>query len=197
MADTNGMPPQRDLQTAPAGGSGNGMVFNSLQRMDVKRDPLSTGIAVVLHALLIGVIAYYVLHHVITMVQKPATVVTLNAPPPPPLKIPPKAQLMGGGGGQKGPTPVSKGNPPKFDPVQLNPPKAPPTVAPKINIPVTVDVQKDLKMAKVDVPNMGMPNSPLVGTSLGATAMEPASAPAQAAVWVPDQGAIRAAAYAG
>ena len=74
---------------------------------------------------------------------------------------------MGGGGGQAGPTPVSKGNPPKFAPEQLNPPKAPPMEEPKIKIDPTVDVDPSLKMAHVDLSNMGLPNSPNIGTSLG------------------------------
>ena len=124
-------------------------VFGSLYKMDVKRDPTSTGIAIALHAVIIGLIAWFVAHqvHLITAPTPPA--ITLVEPPPhPPLKAPPKAVQMGGGGGQKGPTPVTKGNPPKFAPVQLNPPKAPPLEQPKINVPVTINVQTDLKMAK-------------------------------------------------
>ena len=142
-------------------------VFGSLYKMDVKRDPTSTGIAIALHAVIIGLIAWFVAHqvHLITAPTPPA--ITLVEPPPPPLKAPPKAVQMGGGGGQKGPTPVTKGNPPKFAPVQLNPPKAPPLEQPKINVPVTINVQTDLKMAKSNVPQIGMPNSPLVGMSMG------------------------------
>ena len=75
---------------------------------------------------------------------------------------------MGGGGGQKGPIPVSKGHLPKFADRQITPPKAPPMEAPKIRMPEpTIEVQKDLKMADSNLPNLGMPNSPLVGTSMG------------------------------
>jgi protein TonB len=137
-----------------------------VDRMAVKRDPISTGIAVVVHVIVIFLIFYLVAHQVV-IAHKAATTITLTDPPPPPPKMPPKLAAMGGGGGQKGPSPVTKGNPPKFAPEQLNPPKAPPTIAPKINVPVTVDVQPDIKMAKSDVPNFGMPNSPLVGMSMG------------------------------
>jgi protein TonB len=75
---------------------------------------------------------------------------------------------MGGGGGQKGPTPVTKGQLPKFADTQITPPKAPPLEQPKIKMPdPTIEVQKDLKMANNNMPNMGMPNSPLIGTSMG------------------------------
>jgi protein TonB len=75
--------------------------------------------------------------------------------------------MMGGGGGQKGPTPVTKGNPPKFAPVQIVPPKAPPLEEAKIKVDPTINVQTDLKMAKSNVNQIGMPNSPLVGMSMG------------------------------
>lgn len=138
-----------------------------VDRMAVKRDPISTAIAVGLHILVIAIVAYVVGRHVGLIAPPKAATITLLDPPPPPPKTPPKAALIGGGGGQKGPTPVSKGNPPKFAPDKINPPKAPPLEEPKIKIESTIDVQKDLKMAKVDVPNFGVPNSPLVGTSLG------------------------------
>jgi protein TonB len=75
---------------------------------------------------------------------------------------------MGGGGGQKGPTPVTKGQLPKFADTQITPPKAPPMEEPKIKMPdPTIEVQKDLKMANNNMPNLGMPSSSLIGTSMG------------------------------
>ena len=62
---------------------------------------------------------------------------------------------------------MSKGNPPKFAAEQLNPPKAPPLDQPKISVPVTVDVDPNLRMAKTDLTSLGTPNAPLVSTSLG------------------------------
>ncbi len=58
-----------------------------------------------------------------------------------PPKAPPKAEAMGGGGGQRGPTPVTKGTPPKFADQQIVPPKAPPMEEPKIKIQPTIEVQ--------------------------------------------------------
>ena len=66
------------------------------------------------------------------------------APPPP---IAPKLEQIGGGGGQHDLAPVSKGRLPDFAQKQLVPPKAPPTVAPKLAIVPTVVVQKDLNLA--------------------------------------------------
>lgn len=138
-----------------------------VDRMAVKRDPVSTALAVVVHVALILLIAFFVARKVGIIATKPSPVVTLLEPPPPPPKALPKPVTMGGGGGQKSPTPVTKGNPPKFAAQQLNPPKIAPLDPPKINVPVTVDVQQDLKMAKSNVPQFGMPNSPLVGMSMG------------------------------
>ena len=80
----------------------------------------------------------------------------------------PLKDTMGGGGGQRGATAVSKGQLPKFAETQITPPKAPPLEAPKIKMPdATIEVQKDLKMANNNMPNLGMPNSPLIGNSMG------------------------------
>ena len=143
-------------------------VFASLQKMEVKRDPKSAAVSLVINIALIALFLWIAAVKA-KVIPPPVTPVNISLvePPPPPLKLPPKAVAMGGGGGQKGPTPVTRGNPPKFDPVQLNPPKAPPLEQPKINVPVTVNVQPDLKMAHIDSPNIGMPNSPLVGMSMG------------------------------
>jgi protein TonB len=63
---------------------------------------------------------------------------------------------------------VTKGQLPKFADTQITPPKAPPMEQPKIRMPdPTIEVQKDLKMANNNMPNLGMPNSPLLGNSMG------------------------------
>ena len=73
---------------------------------------------------------------------------------------------MGGGGGQRGPTPVTKGTPPKFAEHQIVPPAPPPLQQPKIAIEPTIEVQKDVKMAS-SIPQLGVANSPIVGMSMG------------------------------
>ncbi len=165
--ETRTPPPSRPSATAPVAASApERSVFASMDRMQVKRDPKSTAIAIGIHAVLIGLIAYFVATKTGIITAPKTEAINIIAPPPPPPKAPPKAVVMGGGGGQKS-TPVAKGNPPKFSPEQLNPPKAPPTVAPKINVPVTVDVDPNLKMATTNLPNIGLANSPLVGVGLG------------------------------
>jgi protein TonB len=138
-----------------------------VDRMAVKRDPVSAIISTVINVAVVAFVLWFAARQTgIIAPPKAAPVIALVEPPPPPPITPPKAVTMGGGGGQKGPTPVSKGNPPKFSPQQLNPPKIAVEDA-KLHPPVTINVQPDLKMAKTDLPNFGMPNSPNVGTSLG------------------------------
>ena len=163
-------PPVREtpapVKAQAAGTTGDRSVFASLDRMQVKRDPKSTAIAIGIHALLIALIAYFIATKTNLITPVKPVEITLIAPPPPPPKAPPKAVVMGGGGGQKSEAPVAKGHIPPPAIMPLNPPKAPPTVAPKINIPVTVDIDPKLKMDS-SLPNIGNPNSPLVGIGLG------------------------------
>ncbi len=134
-----------------------------VDRMQVKRDPTSTAVAVVLHGLIILLIAFLIAKKVkFAAPTKTVAVTELTAPPP----APPKANTMGGGGGQRGPTPVTKGTPPKFVEHQIVPPKAPPLVEPKIKINPTLEVQPDVKMAS-SIPQIGVANSPIVGMSMG------------------------------
>jgi protein TonB len=135
-----------------------------VDRMATKQNPAATGSAIVIYAIMILLIGWLFKQKVASMVQlKQTQIVELDAPPP---KAPPKAVSMGGGGGQRGPTPVTKGTPPKFDEQQIVPPKAPPLEKPKIAVDPTIDVQKDLKMAS-SIPQIGVANSPLVGMSMG------------------------------
>jgi protein TonB len=134
-----------------------------VDRMKVKRDPVSTAVAVVIHGLIILLIAFLLAKKIaFTAPVKTVTVTDLTIPPMAPMK----AQAMGGGGGQRGPTPVTKGTPPKFADQQIVPPKAPPLEDPKIKIQPTIEVQQDVKMAS-SIPQIGVANSPLVGMSMG------------------------------
>ncbi len=136
-----------------------------VDRMATKQDPRATAASVVIYGLLILLFAWLVKQHIQFAAPTKTTLVTEIAPPP---IAPVKPTTMGGGGGQKGPTPVTKGQLPKFADTQITPPKAPPLEQPKIKMPdPTIEVQKDLKMANNNMPNMGMPNSPLIGTSMG------------------------------
>ena len=138
-----------------------------VDRMAFKRSPTSTAVAVVIHAVVIGLIAWLLYKGVKMAAPQIAHVVTPIDLPVTPPKAPPKAAAMGGGGGQRGPTPVTRGTPPKFAEQQIVPPNKPPLQEPKIKIQPTIEVQKDVKMAS-SIPQVGVPNSPVVGPpSLG------------------------------
>jgi protein TonB len=134
-----------------------------VDRMAVKQNPKALAASVAFYALLILFIAWLLHKNVHFSAPVKAILLTdLSVPPP----APPKANAMGGGGGQRGPTPVTKGTPPKFADQQIVPPKAPPMVDPKIKIEPTIEVQKDVKMAS-SLPQIGVANSPIIGMSMG------------------------------
>jgi len=142
----------------------NLLMFSSLDRTAGRRmSPQSVGVAVLLNVAALLLMMVQVKTHVLTTAPVSMAMIDDLIPPP----APPKLQAMGGGGGHPDSAPVSKGNPPKFATEQLNPPKAPPLEEPKIKIESTMDVDPNLKMAKTDMLNLGMPNSPNVGASLG------------------------------
>ena len=145
----------------------NVLVFGAIGKtggMGMSRRSLTTAAVLNIAAMLA---VFYVAARKVGIITRPnLAIISLVDPAPVPPPAPPKLLTAGGGGGQAGPTPVIKGNPPKFAPLALNPPKAPVADA-KLTPPVTVDVDPNMKMAKSDVPNFGMPNSPLVGMSMG------------------------------
>jgi protein TonB len=134
-----------------------------VDRMKTRQNPLATGSAVAIYALLILLIAWLLHKKIQFAAPVKAMVVTDLAIPP---QAPAKAAAMGGGGGQRGPTPVTKGTPPKFADTQIVPPNKPPLIEPKIHIEPTIEVQQDVKMAS-SIPQIGIASSPLVGMSMG------------------------------
>jgi len=130
-------------------------------RMATKMSKQAIAYSIVFYSLLILLIALLIRNHV-QLAAKPQVAITITAPPIPP-PIPPKAEQIGGGGGQHDLAPVTQGHLPKFAQEQIVPPKAPPTIPPKLAVDPTVVVQKDLKMADNNLPNLGLPTSSAVG----------------------------------
>ena len=126
-------------------------------RMATRMSPQSLGLSITFYALLILLIAVLLKNHVHLGPPVKQTIITLDAPPPP---LPPAADKIGGGGGTHDLAPVTKGELPKLAQQQIVPPKAPPTIPPKLAVEPTVVVQPDLKMANTNMPNFGMPNAP-------------------------------------
>jgi periplasmic protein TonB len=135
-------------------------------RMATKRSPASAAVAIGAHVVIILLIALFIASQMKVMTPAKKDIATVIAPQTPP-PIAPKLQQIGGGGGQHDIAPVSKGRLPDLAQKQLIAPKAPPTIAPKLAVEPTVVVQKDLKMATNDMPNLGAPSSSLKGISLG------------------------------
>jgi protein TonB len=125
--------------------------------MATKMSPKSIGLSIGFWALIILIFALLIKNHVQLIKEHAPTLITLNAPPPP---LPPAAEKIGGGGGAHDMAPVTKGALPKLAQTQIVPPKAPPTIPPKLAVDPTVVVQPDLKIATNNMPNLGMPNAP-------------------------------------
>ncbi|HEV2576734.1 MAG TPA: energy transducer TonB [Acidobacteriaceae bacterium] len=135
-------------------------------RMAVKRSPTSTAVAVGIHAVIIAIIAILIAAKVpIAAPVKNAVTALLEPPPTPPVA--PQAKKIGGGGGQHDLGPVTQGHLPKLAQTQIVPPKAPPTIPPKLAVEPSVIVQPNLKLADNTMPNLGVPNSNLKGFSMG------------------------------
>ena len=136
--------------------------------MRVQRDPVSTGVAVGFHALAILLIIWISAKAIKTVVMPPKQEVkniSFETPPPPPIIHTPLPKA-GGGGGQHDIAPVSHGAPPKFSPVQVLAPTAPPKIPPKLAVDPTINVDLRNQM-KSNLTNIGMLNSPNVGVSMG------------------------------
>jgi periplasmic protein TonB len=135
-----------------------------VDRMAPEKSYPSTAYAVAAHAIVIIVIGFGV-NAQIRSASPARESVTAMIDPPIALRADPKANEIGGGGGQNGLTPVSHGALPKLDQEPLSAPKIPPLQTPLLAIEPSVDMQKDLKSAVL--PDLGVPNSPLVSSSMG------------------------------
>jgi protein TonB len=139
--------------------------FAFAESVSAKRSAASTWTAVGIHAAIIGLIAILIAAKVPIAAPVKNAVTALLEPPPPPVA--PKETKIGGGGGQHDLGPVTQGHLPKLAQTQIVPPKAPPTIPPKLAVEPTVVVQPNLKLADNTMPNLGAPNSNLKGFSMG------------------------------
>ena len=143
-----------------------------LDKVGGERNPRAMALAVVINGiLLLAVLWIGQLRLAAVVIPASAKVVTLIAPvmTAPLPKAPPKPVVMSGGGGQPMPQPVARGNPPKLEvkPI-LMVAAAPARIAPRLTVEPTLNVQPEIKMAKLDVPTMGMTAAaPTVVASMG------------------------------
>jgi protein TonB len=137
--------------------------FAFAESVATRRSAASMWTAVASHVVVL--LAVFVLASQASRKMTRPLMMTVLLPPPP---APPQARLMGGGGGAHDVAPVTVGRLPKFATEQIVAPKAPPTIPPKLAVEPTVVMQKDLKMANNEMPNLGMPNAPAASVgSLG------------------------------
>ncbi len=110
------------------------LLFSTAGGIKAPRSPVSFYSALGAHALAIALIAWMIVHHVKLAPPVPVQVATVLTPitTPPPMPMLPKAGKMGGGGGQHDLAPVTQGHLPKLAQTQIVPPKAPPTIPPKL-----------------------------------------------------------------
>jgi len=147
------------------GASAPGVPFHGIIRSSNAtpvRESRSLWFALTAHAALL-LLVFGVMRSGIRL-TKPLTVAKyeeLRVPP----SAPPRPTLAGGGGGAHDNAPATHGHLPKISQQQILPPKAPPTIAPKLA--VQPSIVADLKMADNTMPNMGSPTSALKGLSLG------------------------------
>lgn len=154
-----------------AHGAGRPMVsrpmFASLEIGKTPRSSQSLWTALGLHGLALALLAFVVTAQVQHLARRPVVETEILTVPPPPLPVSPANDRSGGGGGQHDPSPVSQGRLPKPAAEQLLKPTQAPRIPPSLPVEPTMVVQNDLKMARNDMLNLGLPNSSLNGVSLG------------------------------
>ncbi len=159
-----------DLRPAFVAAEAPRPMFATAGGIRAPRSQASIWTAVGLHVVVIALIAFLIARQpkIRALIQPQVSTIMAPPLPPPPTPVLPKAERMGGGGGQHDLAPVTHGHLPKFsEEPQIVPPKAPPTIAPKLAVEPTVNVQPNLKIADNKAPDLGMPNSNLNGFSMG------------------------------
>ncbi|MGC2161865.1 MAG: energy transducer TonB [Silvibacterium sp.] len=132
--------------------------------MAVKRGPLSSALAIVLHALVIGLILLFALSQWRTRaLQRKTNLTAVDIKP----FIPMTAKMQqamggGGGGGTHSPIEASKGHLPDISRKQITPPQILQIDHPKLPVPATIVMPQQVKLPNANMPNVGMPTSPQV-----------------------------------
>jgi protein TonB len=123
--------------------------------MAVKRSPASVATSTIIHALIFLLIGFLVAKKILKLSAPPAKVQTVDLGNPP--IAPMAAKQMGGGGGNHDITPATKGKlpPPQKIPVPL---MHPIIEQPKLPEPPSLELQKNLKLPSMNMPNIGDPN---------------------------------------
>lgn len=131
-------------------------------RLAVKRGPLSSALAVVLHLAILGIIILLGLAEWHTRAIKKQNVTAIDVKPF--IPIAPMARAMGGGGGGGAHSPVeaSKGHLPEISKHPITPPQLLKVDHPKLPEPPSIMMPNQVKLPNANMPNIGIPNSPQV-----------------------------------
>ncbi|MGH9588439.1 MAG: energy transducer TonB [Acidobacteriaceae bacterium] len=131
-------------------------------RMAVKRGPLSSALALVLHLAILGIIVLLGLAEWHTRAIKKENATAIDVKPF--IPITPKMQPMGGGGGGGVHSPIeaSKGHLPEMSKHPIAPPQLLKVDHPKLPAPPSIMMLSHVKLPDANMPNIGMPNSPQV-----------------------------------
>lgn len=132
-----------------------------VDRMAVKRGPLSSALAIVLHAAILGLIVLFALQQWRTRsIQRKATETPVDLKPF--IPVTPKMQQTmggGGGGGTHSPVEASKGHLPQIAKQQITPPQILKIDHPKLPVPATIMMPQQIKLPDTNMPNIGVPQS--------------------------------------
>lgn len=134
-----------------------------VDRMAVKRDPVSSALAIIFHAVIVALIILFSLAIWHTRaIQKKENVTAVDIKPF--IPIAPARQTMGGGGGGGVHSPVeaSKGKLPPMTRKQVAPPQILKVDHPKLPVQPSIMMPKEMKLPTNNMPNIGMPTSPQV-----------------------------------
>lgn len=135
----------------------------------VKRDPVSSGVSIGVHVLIIALIAWFLyMAHLHMKPIKKAVVTAVDVPQF--LPIAPKKDISGGGGGGGSHDIIQtpKGKLPKFDKNPIIPPQVIKNINPKLVVDPAINVPKDL-VTNNNLPDLGNPKSNIIGPQSNGT----------------------------
>ena len=135
----------------------------------VKRDPVSSGVSIGVHVLIIALIAWFLyMAHLHMKPIKKAVVTAVEVPQF--LPIAPQKDVSGGGGGGGSHDIIQtpKGKLPKFDKNPIIPPQVIKNINPKLVVDPAINVPKDL-VTNNNLPDLGNPKSNIIGPQSNGT----------------------------
>jgi periplasmic protein TonB len=131
-----------------------------VDRMAVKRGPLSSALAIVIHAIIIGLIILFALQQWRERQLKKLNETAVDVKPFMPLTEKMQQTMGGGGGGgTHNPVEASKGHLPEETKQQITPPQILKIDHPKLPVPPSIVMPQQVKLPDAKMPDIGMPTS--------------------------------------